>query len=402
MQKRRVPLWFGAVLVTEPHVAIQTRLKEELAERQQSARSTSKSTQNRSSFNTSTPDRGLDEEEDDLEAAERRPSVSANGEPQGAAVSQKGDGVSHSVKGDGVSLNSRVSRFNTVRFAADPFFSFSSISDITLRRAHFGPSDRFAVLFGFVPLAVGTVLLASGMCAWGLADIVLGWPRESRWGWDGVSQLLYGFFKCIFGSLMMAGALTRSVLLLYLATVFFQVFVASLCISLVTSWATWLIAFAGINQPRWRPTWKDGINDMVSETLIALLCLFFSYGWFYGMLSSVRAVVVAGGTGFEKLTWFELMAQQADIMGYISNILVSKHPTQEKGWLQRFTQQRRNQRPDSRLLSTVQFLANSEEEEHTASEDERDRVDAPHHELTVFTRTSGDDASWTTTLDSPL
>lgn len=38
---------------------------------------------------------------------------------------------------------------------------------------------------------------------------------------------------------------------------------------------------------------------------------------------SARAVVVAGGTGFEKMTWFEVMSQKTDVMQYLSGLLFS-------------------------------------------------------------------------------
>eukprot|EP01054_Gregarina_sp_Poly1_P004543 Gregarina_sp_Poly_1__4542@NODE_2439_length_2135_cov_50_540135_g1549_i0_p1_GENE_NODE_2439_length_2135_cov_50_540135_g1549_i0NODE_2439_length_2135_cov_50_540135_g1549_i0_p1_ORF_typecomplete_len413_score34_62Maff2/PF12750_7/0_22_NODE_2439_length_2135_cov_50_540135_g1549_i08822120 len=312
-------LWFGAVLVTEPHVSIQERLKGQLKERRTSHVPTS-------TVNTS------------------------KGHPAHASASYHTP--PHTTRHERARHLWHETRDRVVRFARrlssrganESFISFSSVTDVQLIRANFGISDRFAVCCGFLSLSVGCVVLGAAVAIWGVTDIGLGWGRPHEWTWEGLSRVLYGMFKFIFGALMICGMLRRSVLLLYLTTVFFQVFLVSMSISLITSWVTWTMAFTGVAQPHWRPGWRRGIDQIVQETLTTVLILFLSYGWFFGTLLSARAVVVAGGTGFERQTWFELMATKADVMQFLSYVHVSNVTSAGKSphrFLSRFMKRRR-------------------------------------------------------------
>eukprot|EP01053_Blabericola_migrator_P005500 Blabericola_migrator_1__5499@NODE_2805_length_2334_cov_48_613586_g1757_i0_p1_GENE_NODE_2805_length_2334_cov_48_613586_g1757_i0NODE_2805_length_2334_cov_48_613586_g1757_i0_p1_ORF_typecomplete_len413_score42_66Gate/PF07670_14/0_081YlbE/PF14003_6/0_2DUF2070/PF09843_9/10_NODE_2805_length_2334_cov_48_613586_g1757_i010322270 len=287
------PLCCGAVLLTEPHTALKTRLKDELKERQES-----RSLHSKISTARSRPTSFI-----------RPPRIPH----QGSNVTitprwQQGPSrwAPHLTHHGG---RHRMDRLRSL-------FTFSSDSAFDLSRAHFGPSDCYARLWGFIPLGIACSLLGLGVMGWGFYNVLDGWAED--WEWEGVALVFYGFFKIVFGSLVVAGVFFRVIIILYLASVFYDVFLASAIISYATSWIHWIMAFAGVGQPPWRPSWNTGISMILRETVVVSMICLTSYGWFYGVLRSLRSIITAGGTGFESLTWYEVMAQQEEMMTWVS------------------------------------------------------------------------------------
>eukprot|EP01056_Protomagalhaensia_sp_Gyna25_P003082 Protomagalhaensia_sp_Gyna_25__3081@NODE_282_length_4052_cov_158_766758_g217_i0_p1_GENE_NODE_282_length_4052_cov_158_766758_g217_i0NODE_282_length_4052_cov_158_766758_g217_i0_p1_ORF_typecomplete_len411_score44_71_NODE_282_length_4052_cov_158_766758_g217_i010392271 len=309
--KNAKPLCFGAVLWQEPHVNIRTRLMAQLEERAptvHSARSRRHSSvaSGRSQSQTgSHPDR--------FETGNTLSSVSETPMP----TALQGRPSRCLVKKEAAPLPTRWERIRSL-------LQFSDAAEVTMERANFGMSDRYATLWGCIPLAAACHAMGATLIGWGMYDAVSGWAPSGQWDWEGFGYFTYGVFRITFGLFMVLGVLLKNVLLLYITAVIFQVFVLSSAVSYVTSWITWLMAFTGLNQDPWRPTWDTGYRRIVYATVVEFLCsICLGCAWFYGAFKSTRSIIVAGGTGFEKLAWFEVMAQKEEIMSWLGSLVQS-------------------------------------------------------------------------------
>lgn len=98
----------------------------------------------------------------------------------------------------------------------------------------------------------------------------------------------------------------RKLKLLSLFKTLASAYILAVAISLVTNVFTW--SMLGIGS-QWRPS-PDERRDLVEELARNVGILAFYFAFLHGVMKSLRLVLVVGGSGYERLAWFQVLSRK--------------------------------------------------------------------------------------------
>eukprot|EP01054_Gregarina_sp_Poly1_P011284 Gregarina_sp_Poly_1__11283@NODE_937_length_5654_cov_79_487918_g663_i0_p2_GENE_NODE_937_length_5654_cov_79_487918_g663_i0NODE_937_length_5654_cov_79_487918_g663_i0_p2_ORF_typecomplete_len575_score63_12_NODE_937_length_5654_cov_79_487918_g663_i016963420 len=185
------------------------------------------------------------------------------------------------------------------------------VVEIPVQRKWYGPSDLHYAFLKCIPLAAACLVLCTAFVAWGSYNIAEA-ATQNGVSWDETGDIIVGLFKVLIGLAGWVAVGLRLRVGLHFLSVGYNVFLVSHCVSSITQWLEWGLALGGAttkDQIPWVPTKGERIH-MAWSCIALILLLTFSFLFIFGLLSSFKMVLAVGGTGWERLTYLEILEDQ--------------------------------------------------------------------------------------------
>lgn len=159
-----------------------------------------------------------------------------------------------------------------------------------------------------LPLAVCSIVIAAVFLSLGIYEVYSA-LKDSGVNLEDLGDVCLGGFKIVAGLVGFTAVPRKSVMAVNCQVVAYDVTLISMIISFLTKWLEWVMARTGNTQDPWTPS-HDDLVFIMWHGIEMLLFLLISFAVVLGSLSSLRAVIEVGGTGWERKNHMQILTDR--------------------------------------------------------------------------------------------
>eukprot|EP01068_Selenidium_serpulae_P002467 Selendium_serpulae@DN2480_c0_g1_i1.p1 len=171
------------------------------------------------------------------------------------------------------------------------------------------PRKDYSTFFCCLPLALGVIFIAAFVIWSGAWDIYLAVISTYFPDPFAIMTLIYGSLKVMFGVFAIVGIALKNGPMVHANICVFYIMIILFAIFFAIQWVGWIIDMTA--EPPWIPNTAE-IVLMTVYSLCAVMAFICAY-WIMSLFASCAAILEVGGSGWERLTYQQILDQDSDL-----------------------------------------------------------------------------------------
>jgi len=189
-----------------------------------------------------------------------------------------------------------------------------------------GPNYQFSSIFGCIPLALSTLIIGICFLTHGIFIITLAYLDIMNADIiEVIGITLCTSFELLAGGASFFAVFRKSQAAISMMVIGYNVVIVNILVEFVTQWIEWLVEMNKSGPDQWKPEGRD-VMYMTCYTAAILLLIVVSFFVVYGCLHSLKAVIAAGGTGWERKSYLDLFEEIEERAFTIAKQRLSDNP----------------------------------------------------------------------------
>jgi len=189
-----------------------------------------------------------------------------------------------------------------------------------------GPSYQFATIFGCISLSLSTLIIGICFLIHGMYVIIMAYIDILHADViEVIATTLCTSFELLAGGASFFAVFKKSQAGISMMVIGYNVVTVNILVAFVTQWIEWIVEMNKKGPDKWIPNLND-ILYMTCYTGLIILLIILSFFLVYGCLHSLKAVIAAGGTGWERKSYLDLFEEVEEKAFNVAKQRLSNNP----------------------------------------------------------------------------